>query len=196
MSTPAKLNFKVYAGTDFNEVLRWESSLKTYVPITGIANSAPLVVTAPAHGVPNEWRVRFTNILGMTELNNSETYYQVTNIGTNTLTINDINSISFKAYASGGIVEYNTPVNLSGFTAKMQIKDSVDSTEVIRELNTENGGIIIDNIGKVIILNLSASITSAFTFTNAYYALEVISAGNQATLFCVGNITVLQTGII
>ena len=196
MSTPAKLNFKIYSGTSFNEVLRWESTLKAYVPITNITNSAPLVVTAPNHNIPSEWRVRFTNIAGMTELNNAETYYQVTSTTSNTLTINTINSLAFKPYISGGIVEYNTPVNLAGYTAKMQIKDTVDSTTVITELTTENGGIVINNTTKTITLNLLGTVTSTFKFTNAYYALELISAGNQITLFCVGNITLLQTGIV
>ena len=196
MSTPAKLNFKIYAGTSFNEVLRWESSEKTYVPISIITNSAPLLVVVPNHTIPNQWRVRFTNILGMTELNNPETYYQVTGTESNTITINTINSLAFKPYISGGVVEYNTPVDLTGYTAKMQIKDSVDSTTVLQELTTENGGIVLDNTTKTITLNLPGSVTSAFTFSNAYYALELISAGDQITLFCVGNITLLQTGII
>ena len=196
MSTPAKLNFKIYAGTSFNEVLRWESSEKTYVPISIITKSAPLLVVVPNHTIPNQWRVRFTNILGMTELNNPETYYQVTGTESNTITINTINSLAFKPYISGGVVEYNTPVDLTGYTAKMQIKDSVDSTTVLQELTTENGGIVLDNTTKTITLNLPGSVTSAFTFSNAYYALELISAGDQITLFCVGNITLLQTGII
>lgn len=196
MSTPAKLNFKIYSGTSFNEVLRWESALKTYVPITNITNSAPVVITAPNNTIPNEWRVRLTNITGMTELNNSDTYYQVTGVSGNNLTINYINSLTFKPYISGGIVEYNTPVNLTGYTAKMQIKDSANSTTLIKELTTQNGGIVINNTTKTIALNMSASETSALTFTNAYYALELISAGNQATFFCTGTITLLITGLI
>jgi hypothetical protein len=136
MSTPAKINFKVYQGSTFNEVLRWESSLKTYVPITGISNSAPLVVTAPNHNIVPEWRVKFTNILGMTELNSSDTYYSATSVTTNTITINDVNSLGFKSYTSGGIIEYNTPINLTGFTARMQIREKITSDTVILELTT------------------------------------------------------------
>ena len=95
MSAPAKLNFKVYQGSTFNEVLRWESSLKVYAPITTITRSAPLVITAPAHGIPVEWRVKFTNILGMTDLNSDTTYHQVSGTTEDTLTFNAVNSLGF-----------------------------------------------------------------------------------------------------
>lgn len=196
MSTPAKINFKVYAGTNFNEVLRWESSLKTYVPITAITNSAPVVITAPNHVIPGEWRVRLTNIVGMTELNNTDTYYQITGISGNNITINTINTLTFKPYVSGGIIEYNTPIDLTGYTAKMQIKDSASATTLITELNTTNGGIVINNTNKTISLSLSKAATAAFTFSSAFYALELISSGNQSTLFCTGTITLLSTGLI
>ena len=192
MSTPAKINFKLYQGSTFNEVLRWESSLKTYVPITGITKSAPLVVTAPAHGVPVDWRVKFTSILGMTELNSEDTYYNATSVTVDTITVNAINSLGFKAYTSGGVVEYNTPVDLTGFTARMQIRSKIDSDTVIQELTTENGYIIINNTNKTITLNLPASITSQFTFSSVVYSLEMVSSGGQVTPFCNGTITLVK----
>lgn len=192
MSTPAKINFKLYQGSTFNEVLRWESSLKTYVPITSITKSAPLVVTAPAHGVPVDWRVKFTSILGMTELNSDDTYYTATSVTATTITVNAINSLGFKAYTSGGVVEYNTPVDLTGFTARMQIRSKIDSDTVIQELTTENGYIIINNTNKTITLSLPASITSGFTFSSVVYSLEMVSSGGQVTPFCNGTITLVK----
>lgn len=192
MSSPAKVNFKLYQGSTFNEVLRWESSVKSYKPITAIAKSAPLVVTSTAHGIPAEWRVRFTNILGMTELNNSETYYKVTSTAANTITVNDINSLSFKEYVSGGVIEYNTPVDLTGYTARMQIRSKIDDATVIQELTTSNGAIIINNTNKTITLNIIAEVTAAYIFSTAVYSLEMVSSGGQVTPFCNGTITLVK----
>lgn len=192
MSTPAKINFKLYQGSTFSEVLRWESSLKTYAAITGISKSAPLVVTAPAHGVPKEWRVKFTNILGMTDLNSNDVYYQATSVTSDTITINDVNSLGFKAYTSGGVVEYNTPIDLTGFTARMQVRSKVDSAAVLVELTTENSYINISNINKTITLTIPATITSGFTFSTAVYSLELVSSGGQVTPFCEGTITLVK----
>lgn len=192
MSAPAKLNFKIYQGSTFAEVLRWESAVKVYAPITGITKSAPLVVTAPAHGIPVEWRVKFTNIAGMTDLNSDSIYHQVSATTSDTLTINSVNSLGFKAYTTGGIVEYNKPVDTIDYTARMQIRSKVDSPDIILSLTTENSGIIIDNIKKTITINISATATAALTFNTAVYSLEMISSGGQVTPFVGGNLTLVK----
>lgn len=195
MTTPARINFTVYQGATFNEELRWESSYKTYIPITDASRSAPLVVTAPGHGVPLNWRVKFTNILGMTDLNNNEEYNQVSSLTANTVTINNINSLGFKPYTSGGILEYNTPIDMAGYTARMQIRESIDSTVVIQELSTANNKIVIDNTKKTITLNIPASTTSTFTFTTAVYGLNLTSGGGQVTPFCTGILSLIREAI-
>jgi len=192
MTTPAKINFKLYQGSTFAEVLRWESAVKVYVPITGITKSAPLVVTAPSHGIPNDWRVKFTNIVGMTDLNSSENYYQVTATTTNSLTVNSVNSLGFKDYVSGGIVEYNKPIDMTGYTARMQIRAKITDTAIIQELTTENGFIVINNINKTITLNIPAATTAGYTFNTAVYSIEMVSSGGQVTPFCNGTITLVK----
>lgn len=192
MSAPAKLNFKIYQGATFNEVLRWESSVKVYEPITGITKSAPLVVSTNAIDIPVGWRVKFTNITGMVELNSDSIYHEVSSATANTLTINSVNSLGFKAYTAGGIVEYNKPVSIFGFTARMQIRAKVDSPEVILELTTENGGITLNNITKNIIINISAVDTASLTFNTAVYSLEIVSSGGQVTPFIGGNLNLIK----
>ena len=192
MTQPAKLNFKLYQGSTFSEVLRWESAIKIYKPITAITKSAPVVITAIAHNIPLEWRVKFTNILGMTDLNNTDVYYQVTDTTADTITINSVNSLGFKDYVSGGVVEYNKPIELTSFTARMQLRAKLADTEVIHELTTENGGIIINNTTKTIGLSIPATTTAAFDFQTAVYSLELISAGNQVTPFASGTITLVK----
>ena len=56
MTQPVKINFKIYQGSTFSQVLRWESSEKGYATITAISKAAPMVITAPSHGVPTGWR--------------------------------------------------------------------------------------------------------------------------------------------
>lgn len=192
MTAPAKINFKLYQGSTFGEVLRWESSKKVYEPIIGITKSAPLVVGVNAVYIPLGWRVKFTNIAGMTELNSTDTYHIVTEKTIDSITINAVNSLGFKDYISGGIVEYNEPIELAGTTARMQLRAKLDDLIVIQELTTENGLIILDNISKTITLNIPASITAAYTFSTAVYSLELISSGGQVTPFANGTITLVK----
>lgn len=188
MAAPVKLNFKIYQGSTFKEVLRWETSTKVYKPISGITKAAPVVVTAASHGIPIGWRTKITNVVGMKEINSSDTYNVVTGVTADTVTINAINSLAYTDYTSGGVLEYNEPCDLSATTARMQIREKITSTEVLVELTTINGKILIDNTSKTITLYLSAADTAALTFTNAVYSLELVQ-GIDVIPFIYGNIT-------
>ena len=190
--TPVKLNFKVYQGSTFNEVLRWESSKKVYKPITSITQAAPCVVTAVGHGLPDGWRAKITNVGGMTDINSNDTYHVITKLTADTLEINALNSIGFKAYTSGGILEFNDPIDLAGFTARMQIREKLDSSTIIKELTTENSGIVIDHTNKRIVLNIVADETSLFTFSTAVYSLELVSSGGIVTPFANGTLSLIK----
>ena len=192
MSTPARLNLIVYQGSTLSEVLRWESSTKSYAIITGISNSAPVVITAPGHSIPLEWRVKLSNIGGMLDLNTGDTYHQVTETTEDTFTINSINSIGYKPYTTGGVVEFNTPVDLTGYTARMQIRESIANTLVIHELTTENGGISFNNINYSITLNIPADVTKTFSFLSALYSLELESSGGFVSTLTVGSISLVK----
>lgn len=192
MTAPAKINFKLYQGSTFGEVLRWESATKVYKPITGITKSAPLVVSVNAVDIPVGWRVKFTNISGMTDLNSSDTYHIVTDKTAESITINAVNSLGFKEYTSGGVVEYNKPIDMADTTARMQLRAKLDDATIIQELTTENGYIVLDDVAKTITLTIPATITAGYTFSTAVYSLEIISSGGQVTPFANGTITLVK----
>lgn len=189
--TPSKINFKLYQGSTFSEVLRWESSKKKYKTITGISNAAPCVVTSTAHGIPEGWRVKITNVAGMTDINSTENYNIATFLTSSTIELNAINSVGYKTYTSGGILEYNEPVDLTGYTARMQLRAKLDDTVVLHSMTTENGGISIDAVNSTITLNITATNTALFTFTSAVYSLELIN-GTVVIPFANGTITLIK----
>ena len=192
MSNPAKINFKVTQGGTFKQTLRWESSTKVYAPITGISNTAPVVITAPSHGAPEGWRVKITNVGGMKELNSVDKYHTATGTTTNTVTINAINAISYTPYISGGILEYNKPIDLTGVFARMQIRLKVDSPTHILELTTTNGGLLVDSALGTITMLISNTSTAAFTFISAVYGLELVFVNGEVIPFASGNMTLVR----
>lgn len=189
---PIKLNLKVYQGSTFKQILRWESSTKVYAPITSITKTAPVVITAVAHNIPVGWRTKVTNVLGMKEINSDSEYHTVTDITTDTVTINKINALGYTAYTNGGVLEYNQPVSLAGYTAKMQIREKINSDTVIHELTTENGGIAFDNTNKTITLQIPDTTTVGFNFSQAVYGLEFTSNTTGTFEFAVGNISLTK----
>lgn len=157
---------------------------------TSIPKAAPAVInTLATHNIPVGWRVKITDVIGMKELNSTETYKTVTAVTVNSLEISDINNLSYTAYVSGGIVEYNQPVDLTGYTARMQIRAKLQDTIVLQELTTESGGITINNIDKTITLSIPATATTLFDFSTAVYSLEMINL-QEVIPFISGSITV------
>jgi hypothetical protein len=194
MSTPSKVNFKMYQGSTFSEVLHWESNKKVYIPISNIGKSAPTVITtSSAHSIPGVWRVRVTNVGGMKEINSADDeYYLGTSITSTTIELNAVNSLGYTAYTSGGVVEYNEPVNLTGFTARMQLREKLDSTTILAEYTTENGKLIVDTATSKVTINVDAITTAGYTFNTAVYSLELVSSGGQVNQLITGNITLVK----
>lgn len=172
--TPTKTNFKIYQGSTFVEVLRYESTTKVYTNISAAFNSAPFMITANNHGMVAGWRCKLSNLGGMTEANNLD-YIVASSVTNNDLVFNSVNAVGFKTYTTGGILEYNEPISLANMTARMQIREKVTSSSVIDELTTENGMIVIDNDNKTIVIQIPAGTTAEYTFKSAVYSLELVS---------------------
>lgn len=88
-------------------------------------------------------------------------------------------------------VEYNQPVDLAATTARMHVRDKIDSADTILELTTENGGIVIDNVAKTITLVIGAIATAALTFSSAVYSLELIK-GTEVIPFATGTLSLIK----
>lgn len=192
-----KHDIVIQQGKTFNQVVRWESTPIVYKPITGITQAAPAQITATGHGVPAGWRVAIVSVRGMLQINAKNTpprssdYHAATIVSANAITLNDVNSSDYSSYTSGGYVQYNTPVDMTGFTARMTIKDRVGGT-VLETLTDANAKIVLDNTAKTITILLSAVATAAYTWVKGVYDLEMVSAGGVVTAILSGNVAVTK----
>lgn len=81
--------------------------------------------------------------------------------------------------------------DLSGHTARMQIRRTIDSSSVMIELTTENGGIEIDgDEGKITIL-MSDTQTGSLT-SSGVYDLEIEDNGGNVSRVVQGTFTLSQ----
>lgn len=80
------------------------------------------------------------------------------------------------------------PVNLAGYSARMQLRPSVSSDTVLLDLTTENGGITLGGALGTITLHFTEANTSPLT-KGGVYDLEVIIGGKVKRLVA-GSITV------
>ena len=192
----ASKDLVISQGKTFQQIVRWEAPPIVYAPITAINQGAPATITATAHGMPDGWRCVVVSAKGMKEINCLNTPprdadYRVGNApNINTVSLNAVNSSDYKPYLSGGYLQYNTPVDLNSFTARMAIKDKTGGTVLL--MLTSPTGIVIDNTKKTITLTIDAVATAAFTWKHGVYELEMVSATGVVTALLVGTVTLLR----
>lgn len=81
-----------------------------------------------------------------------------------------------------------TEVNLTGYTARCQVRRSQAGAEKLLDLTTENGGITLGGIAGTIQLNASAAVTALLSGFGAY-DLELISGGGVVKRLLQGKVT-------
>jgi hypothetical protein len=195
MQQPAKINYKVYQGATFQEIYRWETQTKVYVPITAISRTAPCIVTTQTNSnLPVGWRFRVAGAGGMKEINSlgEDSYYLATGVAGTEITINQVNSANYTAYTSGGVVEYNQWVDTTNYSARMQIRETVDSDTVIYTATSQAGQIQFDQTYKTIQLTIPASATELFEFETAVYSMELFTQAGVVVPFLQGNLVLVK----
>lgn len=185
-------------GETFKLTVRWETEPWLYAAIESISRTAPARVTlqAPGADIPDGWRVAVVDAKGMTQLNaannppKSKDMRRAKVTGLTQLEFNDISAAAFGAHTTGsGYLAWMTPHSLAGYTARMQIKDRVGGTVLLSLTSAVDGGITLDDAGKVIEITITAAQAEAITWTSGVYDLELVSAGGIVTALMEGAVT-------
>lgn len=194
-----RADLTIEQGKTFTQVVRWEVEPYVTVAIEAITRANPVVITtSEAHGLVNGWNVAVVDALGMTDLNagsnppKESDFRRATVVDSTNISFNGVSSARFRAYRGGGYLQWLTPKDMSGYTARLSIKDEVGGTELL-SLTTENDRIAIDNSAKLITLSLTAEDTEAITdWTSGVYDLELVSADDEVTALITGKVKVTQ----
>lgn len=186
-------DFCVGAGATFAPVIRWGLKTFTSVPITAIAQSTPVQITAPAHNCPSGWPAAVVGVVGMYEINarryppEKPDLSAVTVLDADDISFNDVSSALYQPYVSGGSLVFNTPADLDGVSAVMSFYDRPEMDDLPLVTLTSGSGITIDTVGKTIIPQLQ---TLGLLWTTAYYSLEVTDATGFVTRLLEGTLTI------
>ena len=74
------------------------------------------------------------------------------------------------------------PVNLTSYTARMQVREKYSSPTKILDLTTENGGIALGGDEGTILINVNATETANIVAKCYVYDLELISSSTVTRL--------------
>lgn len=86
----------------------------------------------------------------------------------------------------------NSYVNVTGYTAKMDVKIAPTSTSTIIELTSENGRITVGGIDGKFTLYISPTDSATIPSGNYIYDLDVTSPGGVVNTLLTGGFTVVK----
>lgn len=195
------LDLVIVQGDDFTDEIIPTEDYFVWKTITAISRAAPVLVTSAAHGIVNNLPFTIESVGGMTEINtdqdtglcaNGQPEYFASNITANTVEINDVNSLGFTVYTSGGVLKYKPAIDLTGYSARLKAKYDYNDTVAIIDASTVNGKLVINTTTKRIAFALSAAITSVYDFDRLVYDLELVSASGIVVKTIRGGMTLLR----
>lgn len=83
-----------------------------------------------------------------------------------------------------------TLIDLTGYTARSQWRDTVDSSTILVDLTTANSKIVLGGILGTIQIIQTALETEAYAFTTAVHDLEIISPSGSVQRLFSGSISI------
>ena len=86
--------------------------------------------------------------------------------------------------------ESGVAVSLVGYTARMQVRSTLESASTVVELTTANGRIALGGAAGTIALTIAAADTAALTAGRGVYDLELVSGGGIVTRLLPGVCTI------
>ncbi|MEQ4716096.1 hypothetical protein [Nonomuraea sp. B19D2] len=90
-----------------------------------------------------------------------------------------------------------SPVDLTGFSARMEIRDKAGGSLLYR-LDTTNGGISLGGAEGTVILHLPAATSAAWSWRTGVYDLELIEPNGDVTRLIQGGVQInpeVTTGV-
>ncbi len=174
------IDITITKGKTFEFMYRYAESELSYVSVSGMPSAAPVRLIALDHGIPDGWPVRIEGARHPVELNTPDGGYQVaTVVDDSTIELNDLALDQFRAYTTGGTIIFNKPFDLTGCSARMQIRDTVNG-KVLLSLSSDplavrDGDIGIEPGLAGIVAKLSPETTAAITWGRGVYDLELVT---------------------
>lgn len=82
------------------------------------------------------------------------------------------------------------PINITGYTARMQVKETLESVTSLVDLETGGSGITLDGTAGKITLRVESVVTESLPVGRFYYDLEIIDTTSAVTKLMRGRISV------
>lgn len=183
----AMSTLKITRGSTYADTLYWDQGKTAFLEGTLIPG-APARIAAVAHGLPPLWFVR---VEGYNVINgiSPTVEYECIAVDDDTLELVGLNGTGFRA--APVVVAYYPPVDLTGYSARMQIRDD-DGNLLVELLSTAAEGaprLTIDPVACTIKREIPATVTAAITVDTGVFDTEMVN-GAYVTKIDSGAVTI------
>lgn len=187
MST-ATLDLLIKQGETFTKAVNWYGGGKVCKKIEALEPGCPTMITITDHGLPSasETPIFIEHVKGATRANTKNNPAIATYIDANTFYA-DVDTVQQTYTTNTGVVRYFVPKDLTSWTARMHIRESVDSDVIIHAMVSPTDIAISTNDAKIT-MTISATDTAAFDFDSAVYDLELVDPSGNVTRLLEGEV--------
>jgi hypothetical protein len=188
-----RVDLCVAQGKTFQRVLRWGREPYQYRTVEAVTRDGALRLKSTAHGIPDGWMVALNGLRGMPELNarnqppSRGDLYKATLIDADTIELNEISGARYGAWRGGGDIQFLSPVNVTGMSARMDIRSH--RGDLLFRAEPGDGRLTVDAALHGVVMRLPQTDTSAFDWACGVYEIE-ISDGTDVFMLAFGEITV------
>ena len=179
---------KAARGATFRKSWAWYAGPDAVKPITAVTRGFPTILTCASHNLPSaDIPVSLISMGELTTLNSdgAPSFKPADRIlasktGADTFSI-DFDSSESDAFATGlggiiGYLVYTPPKDLTGYTARLQFREAVDSADVLLALD-ETDGLDVGTTEGTIDMVLTDTQTTDFPLDSAVWNLELVASG-------------------
>lgn len=161
------MSIKIVKGSTYRDTLRWATS-ECVLKTAQLTPGAPLRLTCVGHGIPDGWTA---HIEGHRDINPDEPQ-RITVVDADTIEISCFNGLRLKAQEV--VVRFHSPVDLTGYSARMQVRDRVGG-EILLDSTASEITLTIDPVAHTVEREIAAGVTEAIDWRRGVYDLEMVS---------------------
>lgn len=184
-----KLTLSVRLGATNVTPIRVESEKWKYVTIAAVAQTAPLRITAPDHGLPDNWRAAIMNVKSVGDFaaaNNppkDRELHTITVVDDDTIEINAINGAAFRAHTGGGQLAYREPLDLAPYNGvRMDVKAKVNGESLMHL--AAGTGLRLDNATRAVWFEPSIEQSMSLPAKSYVFDIELLRTGGGVDPIC------------
>jgi hypothetical protein len=193
MIIPKQYDIEIKQGSQYQDAFHWYGGGILCASIEDVTVGCPTIIKVTGHGLPaiSETPIYIRNVRGARALNTGSLECDMIKA-----LYDDVDNFSVKVdtgnqrYKAGsGSIEWYQPKDLTGWTARMQIREKIDDTAPLVSLTSGAGDITISLPDARIVFIIATSVTEELDFVEGVYDLELVDPAGEAKTLLEGKVT-------